>query len=173
MSNPFSGIISSDFKQIFTNAISALIYDDACTVPCTLYYGVTRYEDCVNCIYDPIGRKSSNKFQDGGSVPFPFGSICPMCNGQGKRGVESSEDLNLMVIWDYKQFMNVGTVENPDGMIQTMTFAENTPKIKRAKEIIVATQLGSYARHRYERAGEPTPCGFSSEFVSCTWKKSG
>jgi len=174
MSNPFSGIINNNFKQLFTNAISALLYDDSCTLPCKLYYGATRYEDCVNCVYDPIGQKSANRFQDGGPSPFPFGGICPMCNGAGKRSVETTEEINLMVIFDHDQFMNRGTVADPAGMIQTVTFASNTPKLKRAKEIVVATDITSYGRHRYERVTEPQPCGFRSEdFVECLWKKSG
>lgn len=173
MINTFSGIISSDFKQLFTDAISALLYDDALTVPCKLYYGTTRYEDCSNCVYDPIGQKSSNKFQDGGPVPFPFGNICPMCNGQGKRGVETTDDINLMIIWNEKEFVNAGTVANPDGMIQTITFVSNISKLKRAKEIIINTDQASYARYRYQRASEPQPCGFSSEFIECMWKRSG
>jgi len=96
-----------------------------------------------------------------------------MCNGNGKRAVESSEDLNLMIIWNPKEFFNAGTVESADGMIQTVTFVANTPKLKRAKEIIVNTDQGSYGRYRYQRTSEPTPCGFSSEFIECMWKRSG
>lgn len=172
--NNFSGIINSDLKSLFNDAISSLLYDDALTIPCTLYYGVTKYEDCANCVFDPIGNKSSNRFQDGGPVPFPFGSICPMCNGGGKKGLETSENINLMVIWDYKKFMDVGTVNNPAGTIQVMTFASNTPALKRAKELIVATDIAAYGRHRYQRISEPQPCGWgNSPFISCLWEKSG
>lgn len=172
--NAFSGIINSEFKNLFTDAISALLYNDACTFPCTIYYGITKYEDCNNCVYDPIGNKSSNKFQDGGPIPFPFGSICPMCGGEGKRGIETTENINLMVIWDAKEFLNVGTVNNPDNMIQTLTFSSNTPKLKRAKELIVSTDIQGYTTYRYERASEPHPCGFqSTDFVECLWKRLG
>tara|TARA_Y100001973_G_C5204790_1_gene340628 strand:+ start:869 stop:1387 length:519 start_codon:yes stop_codon:yes gene_type:complete len=171
--NNFSGIINSDFKSLFKDAISALLYDDALTVPCKIYYGVTKYQDCTNCVYDPIGQKSSNRFQDGGPIPFPFGSICPMCNGDGKKPIETTEDINLMVIWDEKQFMNAGTVNNPEGNIQTVTFSNNIPKLVRAKEIVVNTDLGSYGRYRYQRCSEPQLCGFNSEFVECIWKRSG
>ena len=74
MVNPFSGIVDDSFKSLFSNAITAILEDDALTVSCTLDYGVTRYESCVNCLYDPIGQKSSNRFQHGGPVPFPFGT---------------------------------------------------------------------------------------------------
>lgn len=175
MTNPFSGIISSDFKQLFNNAISSLLYNDALTLPCTLHYGVTKYNDCGNCVFDPIGNKSSNKFQSGGSVPFPFGSICPMCGGNGKTPVETTEDINLMVIWNTKEFINFGTVnDGQEDMIQTVTFDENTPKLVRAKELIVATDIAGYARHRFERDSMPKPCGLgNTSFVECIWKRSG
>ncbi len=174
MTNPFSGIISTEFKALFNNAISALLYDEACTLPCTIYYGITKYESCVNCLYDSIGRKSANRYQSGGPAPFSFGSICPMCSGAGKRAVETTETIKLMIIWDYKQFVGSTTVNSPEGLIQTMTFDENTPKLKRAKEILVATDKASYGTHRYERISEPEPCGFgNTEFVICTWKRIG
>jgi hypothetical protein len=126
--NAFSGIISTDLKTLHSNMISAMLYDDACTIPCTLNYGITKYEDCENCSYDSIGQKSANRYVSGGPVPFPFGTICPMCDGRGKRGVETSESINLMVIWNYKEFINVGTVyTGADDMIQVITFDENIP----------------------------------------------
>ena len=99
MVNPFSGIIDNNFKTVFNNAISAMLDDDALTIGCTLSYGVTRYDDCPNCVYDPIGRKSSNRFQDGGPVPFPYGGVCPLCNAAGRKGVETTEDINVAVIF--------------------------------------------------------------------------
>jgi len=143
MSN-FSGLISNGIKATFVNIISSMLYDDGLTIPCTLSYGTTRYEDCPNCVFDPIGNKSSNRFQDGGYLPFPFGGLCPMCQGAGKRGVESSETMNLMVVWEQKDFFNVGTVNTAEGDIQVLTFADRTPQLKRAKELIVATNIAGY-----------------------------
>lgn len=172
--NPMSGIITPGLKSLFNNAISAMLYDDACTIPCQISYGITKYEDCPNCIASPIGSQPANRYQDGGPIPFPFGSICPMCNGEGKKGIVTTEDLNLMVIWDQKDFFQVGTVNTPEGDIQTMTFADRTPKLKRAKELIVATNIGSYSTHRFERITDPVPCGLDADqFVVCTWKRLG
>lgn len=170
--NPFSGIISSELKNLHTNAISALLYDDACTQACKLSYGVTKHDPCVNCIYDGVGRKSSNRYLPGGPIPFPNGSICPMCNGAGLKAVETTENIKLMVIWDYKQFINLNTVNNPEGKIQTVGFAKDAPKIKRAKDIIVATDLAAVATHRFNRISEPQPCGFgTNSFIECLWER--
>lgn len=172
MTNPFSGIITSEFKQLFDNAISALLYNDALTLPCTVSYGVTRWDSCENCVYDAVGQKSSNRYLDGGPVPFPFGSTCPMCDGQGRHPIVTTENINLAVIWDSKKFINVGTVASPNGMIQTLTFSYNIPILKRAKELIVATGIANYGDYRYERASEPDPCGLgNTTFVHCLWKR--
>ena len=171
--NYFAGIINSDLKNLFNDAINALLEDSGATLPCTLYYGVTKYESCSNCLYDPIGRKSSNRFQNGGSVPFPMGAVCPVCNGDGKRPVIPPATIYLAVIFDYKQFLSMSApVNNPDGMIQTLGKKEATPRLKRAKEIQVATNISGYADHRFQRISEPEPLGFgNSEFVLCNWKR--
>jgi len=79
-----------------------------------------------------------------------------------------------MVIWDAKEFVSVGTVNDPEGMIQTITFVANSPKLKRADELLVATNISDYVRHRYQRMSEPEPCGLESDkFVSVLWKRIG
>ena len=83
-------------------------------------------------------------FLNGGSIPFPFGTICPLCNGAGKRPVESSEGVHLMVIFDPKEFMDIGTINSPDGLIQTMAKKEMTPKLQRANQIIVSTDVSGF-----------------------------
>ena len=169
--NIFSGLINSEFQTLFTDAFSALLYNDALTMPCTLSYGVTRYEDCPNCKAAAVGQMPSTRYQDGGPMPFPFGSICPMCNGAGKRPVESTETVRLMIIWDYRKFVNTPGIPEHNGDIQTVTFSYNTPKLTRAKEIIVETD---YGRHRFQRASQPQPCGLGNDdFVECIWKRTG
>ena len=175
MVNPFSGIVDDSFKSLFNNAITAILEDDALTVSCTLDYGVTRYESCVNCLYDPIGQKSSNRFQHGGPVPFPFGTICPLCSGGGKRPITSSENVNLAVIFEPRQFLEMSTpVNTADGYIQTLARRIMTPKLQRAKEIIVSTDSSGFFSHRYQRVSEPLPIGLgNNEFVLCTWRRAG
>ena len=175
MVNPFSGIIDDSFKSVFNNAISAILEDDALTISCTLEYGITKYENCANCLYDPIGQKSSNRFQNGGPVPFPFGGICPLCNGNGKKPVTASENVNLAVIFEPRQFLEIeAPVNTADGYIQTLAKKDLTPKLQRAKEIIVATDVSGFFTHRYQRISEPLPIWLgNNEFILCTWRRLG
>ena len=60
MSNPFSGIITTEFKTLFTNMIDSLLEDDALTVPCRLTYEGTKFTLCTNCVPNPISGRSTN-----------------------------------------------------------------------------------------------------------------
>ena len=169
----FSSIDYSGLQTVFNDAIGSMLDSVACTVPCTLEYGVTKYENCTNCVYDPIGRKSSNTYQAGGPVPFPFGGLCPMCNGEGKRPVISTENINVIIVYNPKEFMNYDTsVNNPEGLIQTMGRLSLMNSFRRAKTLKASTDIPSGFTRTYERIDEPTPCGFGdSTFCVCTWKR--
>ena len=170
--NPFSGIITSSMKATFKNAISAFLDDAALTVPCTLIYG-GKFSTCANCIYDPIGRKSANRYLSGGPIPFNNGQICPLCHGVGKLMTETTESMYLMPIWDYKQWINFDiNLQSPEGLVQTFSKYVTLPKIKRAQEIIIDTGLQPSVRHRFKRDGEPNPAGLAdSEFIVTMWKR--
>lgn len=126
-----------------------------------------------NCVYDPIGRKSSNRYLNGGPLPFPFGRLCPLCNGAGQRPVVSTEDVDLIVVYDPRDFIQFNTtVDAPNGLIQTMSKIELMPKLQAAKSIKVSKDIEGYFNRTYERVQEPMPCGFgNAAFAVCTWKR--
>lgn len=169
----FENIDYSGLQSIFNDAIGSMLDAAACTVPCTLEYGVTKYEACTNCRYDPIGRKSANIYQDGGPMPFAFGSTCPACGGSGKRAVISTEEIRAIVVYEPKDFMNFSkNLNHADGYIQTMGKISLMPKFQQAQSIIVATNIGSMFTRKYQRITEPVPCSFSdSSCCVCTWKR--
>lgn len=175
MVNLFAGIISPKMKQIHKDMIQAVIEDTGCTVPCRLIYGITRYNECPNCYYDSIGQRSTGRYKPGGPVPFQYGAKCSVCNGLGRIPVEETENLYLCVNWDYRTWINVDlNVHSPAGRVQTFCDAELTPKIKRCKEAIFATDVEKYAKHRFQRDSEPEPCGFGNDaFISTLWKRIG
>ena len=173
MSNPFSGIISPELKTLFNNAISALLEDNALTVPCQLNYGITKQTICPNCVWDGLNRKSANIYNGTGPYSFPRGQICPYCNGVGLIGEESNEEVFLCVIWDYRQWRKLGfNVLTPDGMVATLCKMEHVAKIKKAKDIIIDTRISPHVVHRFVREGEPNPLGLGeSTYISTLWKK--
>lgn len=167
--NFFKGLITKEFKQLHADAITEVV--EGCAVPCQLIYGQTLFTNCPNCIYDPVGNKSSNRYLSGG--PQPFNGVCPVCFGQGKIPDEQTTDICLCVIYDYKSWYPTPVeVNSPLGYIQTLSKLETMDDLKEAKEVIANTNLNSYVRSRFERYGEPQPCGFGQATIIVTmWKR--
>lgn len=173
--NMFSGIIANNnMKQIFNDAIDALLEETALTVPCKLVFENTKLQDCPNCIYDPISKKSSNQYQAGGPVPFVDGQICPYCVGVGSLSFSNEEIVYLGIIkpvffgMDQLELNNVNYV---DGMIQSLCSVDFYAKIKNASHIIVDTNIENITINKYVRHRDPIPVGFGdNSYIITTWK---
>ena len=174
MAKAFSDIITEDLKDTFDDGIKAMLESTGVTTPCRLNFGTTKYVLCDNCIYDPIAKKSANRYLTGGPAPFSNKQICPVCGGAGRIDKESNEEINLMVIWDMKSWIDIGVnINAPEGYIQTISDIDSLPKIKKAKEIIVNTDIEKFVTHRYIRHIEPVPAGLGRDsFLVTMWKRS-
>lgn len=170
----FENVISSEFKQIFNDAIGAILADTALSVPCILKYNSSNASLCNNCIFDSVSNRSSNLYNGSGPAFFPEYSICPVCNGKGMTEFNAIETVHLGVIFDSKYFINWNskTINIPDGAVQTICKVELLPKIKNANTIIFDTNLSDYGQYEYIRDGEPNPCGLGEHrFITTMWKK--
>jgi hypothetical protein len=165
--NPFSNVLSSEFKQIFNDAIDAILADSGLTTECILTYGNEYNEQtlCDNCILDTISRVSSNIYNGMGPRPFPDNTICPICLGMGMSKASKQETVKLAVIIDNKSFINVGDIAMiGNGVIQTLCGIELSPKISNARTLILHNS-------EYQRAGEPRPCGLSNhKYLVTFWR---
>ncbi len=176
MANPFSGILTTELKTIFTNAIDAMLESAGCAVTCRILYGTTKFNTCANCVKDVIGNKSANRYLAGGPMPFRNGQLCPMCSDtSGRIPDEQTEDIELVVIWDSKSWINLGhdkTALTPNMFAQTLSLMSTYPKLKKAKEIILDTSIENYVRQRFIRHSEPEPCGLDgSQYIVTMWKR--
>ena len=164
---PYEGL-----KDLFNDAISSMFSTDGLKVSCKLMFSSTKFNDCTNCIYDNIGRKSSNRFQSGGSIPFPFGQICPVCNGAGKISNESSETVDLLVVYDPKQFIGGIPVNVLDGSIQVIAKKALTSKLEKTNYLLTSLPANGFKELKYKRNSAVVPAGFGSEqFVFCNWDR--
>ena len=171
MVDPFNGIINDEFKLLHKQAITEVIR--GCKRPCRLIFGDTLFTDCVNCVYDPIGKKSANRYQSGGPMPFGVG-ICPMCHGSGKIPDEQTENIDLCPIWDHREWIPQlrSVVKSPLGYVMTMSAITTYSSLKQAKKVIINTDIENYSANTYIRESEPEPCGFGNDdFVFVLWKR--
>ena len=183
MSNPFSGIITPGMKDLWRQAIEALLEEDGCcAAPCDLIYQGTKFTDCSNCIYDPVGNKSANRYQAGGPNPFPSGSICPVCMGKGKLMEQSTtENVWMAIFWNYKDWKELGlnTPNNradslnwSEGKVMTLSPISYYPQLMRCTYAIMDVSSEGYVERKFQRLGEPNPCGLgTSDFITTMWEK--
>ncbi len=154
--------------------MNALLADDGATVPCRLIYPQTKWTICPNCKINPVTGKSSGEYNGTGPKPFTK-APCPVCQGEGKSSVPETEDIYLMVIWDYKKWFPIGfNLQTPEGYVQTVSNITTMPKLKRAEKIILNTNIEEYVRHSFSREGEPNPCGCcvsDDVFIITMWKR--
>ena len=141
-------------------------------VNCKIVYPPER-EQCNNCVYDSIGRKSANRYAHGGPAPFNFG-VCPVCGGEGYKEVESSETIKLRVYYEMKSFIKLaGMVEIPDGSVQVIGFLSDQDKIRQSNRIILNSDMEGVAGNVYEKLSEPVPHGFrKNRYFICMLKRS-
>ena len=172
MSN-FTGILTTEFKSLFTDAIDELISSTGFAKPCRLIYGETLWTTCPNCVYDAVNNRSSGVYKAGGTLAFYHG-VCPFCKGKGRIESDNTETIYLVPLWDYKDWVGWKSgdlTRSPVGYVQTISAMSTITKIKRAKEIVIDTDIEKYAHHKFTRDGEPTPIGFGTDaYIFTMWK---
>ena len=170
----FTGIITAQFKQIFKDAISALLENTALTVPCKIYFENTKLQDCPNCLYDPISQRSSNQYQSGGPIPFVDGQICPYCIGNGNLTFSAEETVYLGIIKPVffgMDKLELNSVNFIDGMIQSLCSIDLYSKLKNASYIIVDTNILDITNTKFIRHRDPIPVGYGdNSFIITTWQ---
>ena len=170
----FNGIITSAHKQTFKDMINALLEDTALTVPCTLVFENTKLQDCPNCVYDAISRRSSNIYQVSGPIPFIDGQICPYCAGVGSLSFSKEEELYLGIIkpaFFGMAPLELESVNFVDGKIQSLCNIQHYAKIKNASYVIIDTNITDLALNKYIRYRDPIPMGFGdNSFIVTTWQ---
>ena len=166
----FTNLPYNGLKNLFNKAISSMISStNGLSVTCTLHYPITKFEDCSNCVRIPIGAKVSTRYQHGGPVPFPYNQPCPVCNGEGKRGVETSETVELLIIHDPKNFIEA-PAEIPNGMIQCIAKKALFPKLQKCSYMIASDKFTGFREFKYKRDTAPMPAGMGDEeFVVSNW----
>jgi hypothetical protein len=115
-----------------------------------------RFVECENCIFDPIGKKSSNRWRTGGPMPFHAGG-CPMCNGQGRRATENYDDITMTINWTPSVHKMISdNIRIPMGyVIETRGYIADLPKIKSCEDIMILDGVQEYGKYKFKLEGEP------------------
>lgn len=168
--------IDDEIKSIIQDGLDDLITELGKN--CRLVYPSTKWESCDNCIYDPIGQKSSNRWRSGGPISFPNGTACPQCNGQGRRSVVVTEDITLLCELNPLKFVvpiRGVDIRVPNAFLQTKGFLTEANKIKKCDHLLLDIDNETLGNRRYKLKSDP--CDISNiiqgRYFVCTWERSG
>lgn len=146
--------LTQSVKTIIATALDDLITELG--KDCRLVYP-PRWEPCANCVADTTARKSSNRWRNGGPMPFAAGTTCPLCDGQGKLAQENFEVIKFLCAWEPKQFFypipNLD-IRVPFSVIQVKGYLKDLPKVMRADHLVFQQGIEGLLRKRYKLSGE-------------------
>lgn len=161
----------SSLQNIYNKQMDLLLASSGLTTKCQLNFGITEKELCPNCIYDPVLKKSSNKYKNGGPINFTLGMLCPYCNGLGYYGSEETEDIYMAIIADHRKWINPPiNIAISDNLIQSICSNIYLSKIKRCKNMtIIYNNL--LENKQYTLYNDPNPAGLGdNNYIICMWK---
>ena len=141
---------------------------------CQLIYPVTKNAVCINCVFSPRQKRSSNIYKAGGPVPFENHTTCPWCGGEGRSSRAVKETIRLRVYWTQKDWSIFGPVENPESYAMVIGYMEHLPKLEKADRILLNKELVQYRKWIFERKGEAVPWGLGQDrYFAQMLKRSG
>ena len=147
--------LTAPIKAVITQALDDLITELA--KPCRLVYP-PRFVTCANCVFDPIGQKSSNHWINGGPMPFADGMNCPLCNGNGRIAQEVSTPINLLCAWEPKAFFHPIpnlNIRAPYSVVQVKGYLTDMPKILECSYLVFETPIEGLLRKKFVLMGQP------------------
>lgn len=160
----FDNILSKQILDLYDDAIRGVI--NSLKIDCVLYNPVTLWQDC-SCD-DSVFNNSPNPFIKG-----KLTTACSVCGGNQKVPSETTVELKLCVIFDYKKFNKLanGIVLESKGDAQTLCEIAELQQIKQSKYIVLDSNTESLKTRKFKIAEEPTPMGFRNNFYSVIWEE--
>lgn len=174
--NMFNGVITTEHKAIYKDAIDMLLSSQGLGTACKIVYNsnIVSSTDCNNCLIDPIYKKSMGKYNGSGPRSFPEGSVCPVCNGEGFIASNNSEIVYMAVLVSEKTWINIGLDQTkiPQGSLQTISTADTFNKIMNSYSMSISDQNNINNNLIYQRNSDPTYDGFgNNDYIITMWKR--
>lgn len=160
------------FKNVYNNTIDIILSQTGLTTPCKLIFESTKLQQCPNCIYDTITKRSSNLYKTGGPLVFSNGQTCPYCLGNGTTSnYLHEEEVYFALLTNAKDF--IGTLNEPNIVAQTICSIDYIDKIRKCSKIIFNTDKANLTNNIFIRSNEPQPVGLGdNRYIFTNWARS-
>ena len=164
--------LNSTYKNFFKTQIDSLFGSSGLSLPCKLVAKGNSKTQCSNCQIDPMSGRSSGRYKPGGPFNFPYGQLCPICNGIGFIFNSKEHSVDMLVIYDYKKWINFNqNLNSADGMIQTISKISDISKLQESNTVQIDTAGDYVTNNEYVKDSDPQPIGHgSNNYVYTFWK---
>lgn len=130
---------------------------------CRLVYPAA-WQPCVNCVYDPVGKKSANRWKTGGPLAFHSGTICPVCEGRGGyAATEAYEAIRLKIDWEARNFTHPAgkalKVRQKYSVCQTKGYMQDYAKVVKCDHLVVQVPIENIVQAKFYLVGMPISPG--------------
>ena len=176
MANIFS--LDASVRRIAADVLDDLLAntaDGGLGKTCLLQYADAKQE-CPNCIFDPQARTSTSRPKPNPTQPFPVGTRCPVCNGDGFVETSRTEEITMSCSWKPSHFSREAfnlNIQVPYSLLETKFYMADVPKVLRATGLIFQLPVAPYLNKRFVRHGEPgDPSNIvQGRYAVCLWKR--
>lgn len=147
--------LDDDTRDVIRAALDDII--EVLGKDCLLVYPA-RMNACANCVPSPMGGQSSNRWRTGGPIPFANGSVCPWCNGTGRRAEELTETIHLGCEWNPREFTRLFPnidIRKPNSTLRTKGYLRDAPKMARCDHLRLQSPVEGLVVRKMQLASAP------------------
>ena len=150
--------ITGDIDSLFRDSMEKLV-DDLGTKSTFAIELPSPFQQCPNCVYDPVAKASSGKYNSTGPTPFS-GKLCPVCRGKGDTAKPVIRQIPAVIVtWSKLTPASENTPtppgELPYGYARCKMRVQFFPLISKATSFIVDG-------HRCRMVGQPKKRGLKT-----------
>lgn len=131
-------------------------------------------EQCSNCSFDSIRKRSTGIYKTNPAGPRPFsrGRKCPWCKGSGYERIAQQKCIKCLIKWNPKELNAYGiSVSDEVDVVMFKTYAYNFDDISRAKTAYSNSDIINIKRFLVRLIKEPTLVGLrESRYCISFWE---
>lgn len=159
--------IGDDLIQVYQDRIDALINQLGKDV---VFEFNPIIENCPNCEYDPIRKRSNGVYTIGGPRPFVYGQKCPWCKGRGLVETAVRKCFKCLIKWNPKDAEDYGiSIRKYKDIVRFKTFAHHYKDLISARFAISNYVIENIARFKVRLIQEPVLTGLRESRYSVSF----
>lgn len=142
--------MTPDILAIGESAINSLIHNFG--KMCLCVYDSETQTVCNNCIFNPVTKQSTNRYNGTGPKPFAAGT-CPVCHGSGFIPGHQNTQAEVQLLIDYdpkiSKLIADSTIKVPSNIVKVKGFVADEAAVAQSKFIVLDHLNNKYNGNKF------------------------